>query len=121
MGFSVIYILHAYDTMHCTMALVLIMEKMLLRIPEQMSSSLCWRRCRWMWCKTTGSRILRDSEGRDKEEERREDENEMNIRFTCTVVLVSSGKQNTLRKPSHLSHRGRRRGGSQLCEQWTAV
>lgn len=45
------------------MELVLIMEKMLPRIPEQISSSLCWRRCRWMWCRTTGSKILRDSEG----------------------------------------------------------
>lgn len=50
-----------------TMELVLIMEKMLLRIPEQMSSSLCWRRCRWMWCKTTGSRMLRDSGGTQEE------------------------------------------------------
>lgn len=37
------------------------MEKMLLKIPEQMSSSFCWRRWRWMWCKTTGRRILLDS------------------------------------------------------------
>lgn len=33
-------------TLRNTMELVLMMEKMLLRIPEQMSSSLCWRRCR---------------------------------------------------------------------------
>lgn len=50
------------------------MEKMLLRIPEQMSSSLCWRRCRWMWCKTTGSKILRDSEEKHKTAERYMDE-----------------------------------------------
>lgn len=82
MRFSVIHCFHAYDTMHCTMALVLIMEKMLLRIPEQMSSSLCWRRCRWMWCKTTGSRILRDSEGRDTKDERGGVENESTV---CTL------------------------------------
>ena len=51
-----------WNTKYFTIELVLIIEKMLVRIPEQMSSSLCWRRCRWIWCRTTGSKILRDSE-----------------------------------------------------------
>ena len=48
-----------------TTELVLMVEKMLVRMPEQRSSSLCWRRCRWMWWRMTGSRMLRDSAGRD--------------------------------------------------------
>lgn len=44
-----------------TRELVLTMEKMLPRIPEQMSSSFCCRRWRWMWWRTTGSRMRRDS------------------------------------------------------------
>lgn len=72
-----------------TIELVLIMEKMLLRIPEQMSSSLCWRRCRWMWCKTTGSKILRDSEEREKENKRSkqsEDDTEKNYMLTFIEI-----------------------------------
>lgn len=52
----------------CTSELLLIIEKMLLRIPEQMRSSFCCLRCRWIWCRTTGSRILLDSV--DKETQR---------------------------------------------------
>lgn len=37
------------------------MEKMLPRIPEQISSSFCCLRWRWMWWRTTGSRMRRDS------------------------------------------------------------
>lgn len=47
-----------------TKELVLIMEKILLRIPEQISSSFCCLRWRWMWWRTTGSRMRRDSEWR---------------------------------------------------------
>jgi len=47
-----------------TKELVLIMEKILLRIPEQISSSFCCRRWRWMWWRTTGSKMRRDSERR---------------------------------------------------------
>lgn len=50
----------------CTSELLLIMEKMLLRIPEQMRSSFCCLRCRWIWCRTTGSKILLDSVDRYK-------------------------------------------------------
>lgn len=46
-----------------TRELVLTMEKMLPRIPEQMSSSFCCLRWRWIWWRTTGSRMRRDSEG----------------------------------------------------------
>ena len=53
------------------MALVLMIEKMLARIPEQISSSLCWRRWRWMWWRTTGSRMLRDSGWRRRRRRRR--------------------------------------------------
>lgn len=56
----------SFDDVHidwsvCTNELLLIMEKMLLRIPEQIRSSFCCRRCRWMWWRTTGRRILLDS------------------------------------------------------------
>lgn len=46
-----------------TSELVLMIENIELSIPEQMRSSFCCLKCRWMWCRTTGSRILRDSEG----------------------------------------------------------
>lgn len=57
----------------------------------------------------------------EQRERRRKDETKtlfIHIRLTCILVLVSSA---TLYKPSHLSHQGRRRGGSQLYGQWTAV
>lgn len=46
-----------------TSELVLMIENIELSIPEQMRSSFCCLKCRWMWWRTTGSRILRDSEG----------------------------------------------------------
>lgn len=76
---------YAQRTGICTIELVLIIEKMLPRIPEQMSSSLCWRRCRWMWCKTTGNNILRDSGKRGKK--RRRFAWAETVRPCCSVIF----------------------------------
>lgn len=103
--------------MYCTIELVLIIEKMLLRIPEQMSSSLCWRRCRWMWCRTTGSRILRDSEETDREGNKAK----MTKRMLWVKTRLLVDKKKTKLNPSCYSYLEKRRAGSQLYEQLTAV
>ena len=56
-----VYSIQCRFSINSTRELVLMMEKIELRIPEQIRSSFCWRRWRWIWCNTTGSRILRDS------------------------------------------------------------
>lgn len=74
-----------------TRELVLTMEKMLPRIPEQISSSFCCLRWRWIWWRTTGSRMRRDS-GRENTKVKKPLREELAIfgcQWHCGMQLVS--------------------------------